>query len=116
MKKLLLALALSLPITACSTVGGWVGGGTKPTPIGNLLPEQLQNLVVNTCSVVMDAGLASKLVNTFIPGVDTAQGFARAICDIFVVPAGSPEARQAANSGVVIGVFRGVGVSGRKGR
>src|SRR3954469_14964770 len=110
MKKLLLALALAIPVTACGTVGG----GVKPTPIGSLLPEQLQNLVVNACSVVLDAGLASKLVNTFVPGVDTAQGFAGAICSIFVTPAGSPEARQAAASGTVIGVFRGVGVSGRK--
>lgn len=98
-KTTLVAAVFSLGLTACQTVN------PKPSPVIDLLPDNVQALVVKSCGIILSTKEIQKLLSLFNPGIDTITSFVQGICSSITV--------MGRDSGKVYGTFRGVRFEGR---
>jgi hypothetical protein len=101
-------LALTLPVlAACQTVQP--APVPTPTPILDLLPENVQQAVMRSCGIVVEREFIISLISRFDSRVETAAEFVRAVCAAFV--------RRSAvryQGGTIVTTFRGVQVQGQR--
>lgn len=100
---LLATLPLALGVAACQTTN------PTPTPIVQLLPENVQALIVKSCGLVISTADVQRLITTFRPELETIFSFIQGICGTAVT-----NGRTASGSGRIYATFRGVTFSAKR--
>jgi hypothetical protein len=103
MKNLLLASAVSLPLLLA-------GCGSTGNKVISLLPQEVQTLVINSCSIAISLEAATTLLSLFVPQAETIQQMVNNFCEA-ILPPTATRARLVGSS--VKGTFRGVTFYGK---
>jgi hypothetical protein len=105
--------SVALLLSGCLAVTPTPAPKPTPTPLVGLLPEQAQQLVLTTCGIVVDTGVAQQIASLFVPGVDVIAPYIKAVCGLFL----KNETRLAIkgmSSRYVVARFRGANLVGRR--